>query len=1508
MGETADTNRNDGNQADDDRRPSKWRWLRVPRWPLAGAAVLAGLGAALAWEGLHTAWGTRALLSLAPVQSVVQVEGASGSLWGAFAARRVGIAVGGQRFVLEDLAWQGARLTWAPSASTGSRWGIGVSVDRLQVARAAWLAKPSAQAQQAPSLPQSLALPLSVRVQEMQLGQLALPALSSTLGERPLRDLRLTLQLNAPVHGSGGPAHMLQIQHLAWDQIELSGAAHVALRSPFMVQAQMQAAGRGAAEGGAQPVSLKADASGALNGLDLSAQITSGAQQLQARAHVQPFAAWPLDLLQAQAQALDLAALDTRAPTTALSGVLTVQPRAGATAWRISADLRNTAAGPWHERRVPVLSLKGQADVGNAAGGVARIDLPEAWLGLGLSAVAPAKAATAARAQARDPDTAAGRIKLRATVQGQWAALSAADWDLHLGLEDVRPAVLDARAPALVLGGPLQWRGVAPWAALQQWLEPGEGHAARSNLKADLLGRSDAGPALAGAPSWTARLRNSAAALRADVELSGRALRVDHLQASLGPSQAQGRLELARERAATRLSGALHLAGFDPIFWWPGLAQAQVAGTTQVNAQLQLDVRLPDADAASAGDWRRRLAQTTGQAELQIGDSRLAGVPLAGTLKLGAPAAAPEISVAADLSAAGNHLAGQLRLQRAQEGSGAWTVNTDAPDLERLSAAAQLLGAPALRGQLRMQGQGSGMWPRFDGALDAQASKLMVGAAGSGGGLEVEQGRARLCMGACAANAMGASRGPSPGLKQGQLQGLLDIQHARWAGWRVDQAHAELSGSLAQHSIKLHAAVQPPQPEGAAAAPVKPPVGGDVAAANQASARKRRSLPPFLVDAAAGGGFMAEAAGPDWSWRGRIQSLRVVPVEDAAATALARLPWLDLAQADLVVARRDGLLNLDLSPMLISSLGAKLRVQRLHWHPGGDRAGDVDVQAELEPLAIAPLMQLLQPEMGWGGDLAVAGSLRWRHEGSAGVVLQAELARRSGDLTQTESALEGGSITRLNLTALRVAAVAQGGRWTFTQEAAGRNLGTVQGQQVVQADAHDLWPQPDAGLQGQVDLKIANLRPWASWVPAGWRLGGQVQARAVLGGRLNAPEYTGTLEAHQVSVRNVLEGVDVRDGEILVALQGPQAVIRRFTARAGDGELSVEGQAAFADPPHAHLRVTAKRFALLQRVDRRAVVSGQVDVDLPADAVDVRGRIDLDEGLIDITRGDAPGVGDDVSVDLGDDDDDAQAQAKAKAATRHLSLNLQIGLGDKLKLRGHGLDATLGGDVHLASVVSGGGSKLSADGTVRVVSGTYAAYGQKLNIDRGAIRFVGPLDNPRLDIQASRQRSSFSGAGASNAALPGAASGDEVNVGVMITGTAQSPRVRLFSEPEMSDTEKLSWLVLGRGSSGLGRPDVAVLQSAAAALLAGDADDKSNWVESIGLDDLSVRQSDGDVHETIVSLGKQLSRRWYVGYERSLSATAGTWQLVYRAAQRFTVRAQTGLDHSLDLIWSWRWR
>ena len=123
----------------------------------------------------------------------------------------------------------------------------------------------------------------------------------------------------------------------------------------------------------------------------------------------------------------------------------------------------------------------------------------------------------------------------------------------------------------------------------------------------------------------------------------------------------------------------------------------------------------------------------------------------------------------------------------------------------------------------------------------------------------------------------------------------------------------------------------------------------------------------------------------------------------------------------------------------------------------------------------------------------------------------------------------------------------------------------------------------------------------------------------------------------------------------------------------------------------------------------------------------------------------------------------------------------------------------------------------------------------------------------------------------------------------------------------MSESDKLTWLVLGRDPATVGRTDTALLQRAALALLAGeDAGPGDALMRRLGLDDFSIRDADDESGGAVVTLGKQLSDRWYVGYERAVNATAGNWQLVYRAARRFTLRLQSGLDNAIDAIWVWR--
>ena len=127
-----------------------------------------------------------------------------------------------------------------------------------------------------------------------------------------------------------------------------------------------------------------------------------------------------------------------------------------------------------------------------------------------------------------------------------------------------------------------------------------------------------------------------------------------------------------------------------------------------------------------------------------------------------------------------------------------------------------------------------------------------------------------------------------------------------------------------------------------------------------------------------------------------------------------------------------------------------------------------------------------------------------------------------------------------------------------------------------------------------------------------------------------------------------------------------------------------------------------------------------------------------------------------------------------------------------------------------------------ATGSIRTVGGRFDAYGQKLAIERGIINFQGLIDNPGLNIRAVRGN------------LP-------VEAGVEVTGTARRPVVRLVSDPEVPDAEKLSWLVLGHAPDQQRGQDSAVLLAAAQTILGGQDGGPLKAVQrGLGIDEFGI--------------------------------------------------------------------
>jgi translocation and assembly module TamB len=1238
---------------------------------------------------------------------------------------------------------------------------------------------------------------------------------------QPLREVQAEVQLGA----DQGALHRVDALRVRLDPMQIEGNGRIATSGDMPLQVELRAA-----------QSAQAAASGAGPALPAWSKTLRADWQAQLKAQG-PLARIDLQaMLRAQGQQLDASAqyamlerwplpqLDLRTQSFDLSALSANAPL---TSLSGQITINATRSAP----NAPASELVAKGDLRNAQPG--RWDQKRVPLrGLQLELQAQTDRVTALTLRRFEAQLAGARDAGTLKGQGHW---NAEGFGLSAELTQVQPSALDARLPAMTLSGPVKLSGQTPKGPDGQPTRPS------FTALADLNGR----------------LTELAQSVHVKLAASGDPDRIElqEFRAQAGKAQATltGRAE--HEGGVWRAKATAALVEFDPRPWFPGpTGSSWQKGPHRLNLKGNADLSVPESVKDDKRTPLQRATQVVGMVTAQLNDSVFAGVPVSGEAALRHASENDTVHLTASLDAAGNTAKVDVALSpdnAGQRDQGSFEL--EAPLLARIAPLLQLIPAvessgmtKGLSGQAHAEGQFRGRWPVMSTEGKAEVDALRAGPLAS------EEAKLRWKLGST---------------PDAVVDAALDITQAAWEGQQIGATTLQLKGTPGQHELHARSELR-----------AAPPAWMEGLQARAGAADTPLGRSRIQLDAKGGleGGFLAGAnSNMPLGWKGMLQQLELRSGDNG------NTPLLVVKSVGVELAGQP-LERLVVSAGRADILGAGLRWDRIEWQPGeGLRAQQLDMQAELEPIAIAPLLRRMQPSFGWGGDLTIGGKvvIKQTDRFTADIVIE----RKGGDLNVTD---ETGT-QALGLTDIRLALEAKDGEWNFTQGLAGTALGTAAGALVVHTTPTRAWPEATAPVEGVMVAQVDNLGTWGSWVPAGWRLGGNLRASASIGGRFNGIEYTGELKGSGIEVRNLLQGVSVTQGEVDIALQGDNAKINTLRARAGNGEVRIEGDARLGEAPQARLTLTAEKFQALGRVDRRVVTSGQATVLLDKEKLDVDGKFQVDEALIDFSRSNAPALASDVTVS-GRPGVEEEPPPMAPGKARAVNVNLQLNLGENLRLKGRGLETRLRGELKLTTP----GGKPALNGTVSAADGTYAAYGQKLQIDRGEVVFSGAMDNPRVDIEATRPNL-------------------DVRVGVIITGPLMSLRVRLFSEPEMSNTDKLSWLMLGRASDGLGRTDTALLQRAALALLAGEGEGVTDQItKALGLDEISVSSNTtaADTRETLVSFGKQLSQRVFLTYEQNLNTSSGSVQLTYRIAQRFLARVQGGIDdRSVDFVWAWRW-
>jgi translocation and assembly module TamB len=416
---------------------------------------------------------------------------------------------------------------------------------------------------------------------------------------------------------------------------------------------------------------------------------------------------------------------------------------------------------------------------------------------------------------------------------------------------------------------------------------------------------------------------------------------------------------------------------------------------------------------------------------------------------------------------------------------------------------------------------------------------------------------------------------------------------------------------------------------------------------------------------------------------------------------------------------------------------------------------------------------------------------------------------------------------------------------------------------------------PASPIEFTAEVDVERLAPLAGYIQTTMLIGGEAHARVQARGTLRDPDVTGTIVGRRLSLALPAEGVAYTQGSLEATVTREMIRLDKFSIRGAEGTLTAQGTLARLGFNEASVDWRAQRFTALARPDRRLVVSGRGNARLDAGKVSLTGQLSADEGRFEIGGTSLPQLGDDVVI-VGRPAEMEKPDAKRFKA---FALDLNVSLGERVHVLGRGLSVWLSGDVRVFTNKQG---EMRAEGTVNARNGTFAAYGQRLEIDRGFIYFNGPITDPALEIVAVRRRLA-------------------VEPGVAITGTLRNPVVRVTSDPPLPQGEALAWLLLGRSPDQAGAGELSALPLAQAALL-GKA--TGSIARRLNLDELGLRSGGAD---QFLTLGKRLTDRVYLTFEQGLGAAESLLRLEFTLTRHVVLRAQAGETSLLGLFYRHRW-
>ncbi|MEM9397649.1 MAG: translocation/assembly module TamB domain-containing protein, partial [Pseudomonadota bacterium] len=358
--------------------------------------------------------------------------------------------------------------------------------------------------------------------------------------------------------------------------------------------------------------------------------------------------------------------------------------------------------------------------------------------------------------------------------------------------------------------------------------------------------------------------------------------------------------------------------------------------------------------------------------------------------------------------------------------------------------------------------------------------------------------------------------------------------------------------------------------------------------------------------------------------------------------------------------------------------------------------------------------------------------------------------------------------------------------------------------------------------------------------------------------------------------------------DLSIRIPGTETPLEQFnvSGRTADGRLSFEGDGVLGGGSvvttgscceQQRLRLSLSGTDTRIQLDNgaNAQASSEILIQLGAGNADLSGSFKVHEGTLPLARSSKGGIA--LSDDIQEVEDTRGGPTRFEFKSE-IELELEPGF----TLRSKELELTLSGRLRARTEPL---APAQVFGDLQVLGGELRAFGQSLRVAEGTISFLGDASNPGLDLRAERT-----------------IRGENLRVGVRVTGTVNEPVLDLYSDPVRPERDVLSYLLRGRGPDvGAGADGTAMaLSLGATALNQLGALGALNAIPGLSQVQLSAEGQQGDTQATISGyVGERLYLSYGVGIYEPVNALTARLYL----QSRLWLEVVSRLESSLDLYY-----